>query len=361
MLVKVSLDKTPGYPLNLTHGTNFSALKADSREIVNTAVARLLLWTMPKTSDYALTLTPFELIKFGFTDPTNVFMKKEPHPLRKIHAKLYRCISGVSLVDNLVEAALFTKSSELIRERGVVGGSAIGIGFTDEQNKQFFAAIERINSNYGPPMGLDGSGYDAWHTEEALEATHYIDVEVHSPSRIWIAASRVWVYVAARAVAVVGSTLHAKTVFGMINSGSKDTSRRNTTLSLFYARYVGLLLGNRINHVLANGDDTLVWGDFDGSELEEAYSSFGAKVRDVDRFRDELHFCSHHYFKSSDGTVKAALTSWPKALYACLVKEMRLDDAFQVANEIRHNDDELYRKFIQLFRFSFASELSSEQ
>jgi hypothetical protein len=113
--------------------------------------------------------------------------------------------------------------------------------------------------------------------------------------------------------------------------------------------------------VLANGDDTLVWGDFDGSELEEAYSSFGAKVRDVDRFRDELHFCSHHYFKSSDGTVKAALTSWPKALYACLVKEMRLDDAFQVANEIRHNDDELYRKFIQLFRFSFASELSSEQ
>jgi hypothetical protein len=340
-VTKIDLTKTPGYPLNLLFAKNFQVLESVREDVILTAIARLHLWLRDDVEWGRVLGESIMMIELGLMDPSSVFIKKEPHPKRKVVEGRYRCINPVSLVDQLVESALFNEYSEILINNLYTCGSAVGIGFTDRQMKEFSDFVLdtslRVNSR---PVADDVRGFDSVHTFQTLMSTVLVDefcVRIDGGKEAWVRANKMWVYCTCFSVAALGSRLYRKTRPGMLNSGSKDTSRRNTLLRLIYSYYFGISSGQPPSFALANGDDGLTWGINSVESYIEAAKDVGIEVRDVSRSNgNTLEFCSHKY-DLQQGV--AELTSWAKAVYRILTKPgMSYGDALQSAYEMRYNN-----------------------
>jgi hypothetical protein len=336
----VSGDKGPGYPLNLQYHTNFDLDAAAVRETKLAAVARLYMY-MEADSDFEeLLKLPHGLVQAGFADPASVFIKTEPHPSRKVEKRAYRCISAVSLPDQLVESVLFGEfSRELMKpERIFKNGSAIGIGFSDEQMSDMTKFVSQMELEHGPTVCDDVGGFDATHTLQTLLATCRIDaltVSVPGGNQCWNTANARWALNCAYSSAMIGGKLYYKIIPGMLNSGSKDTSRRNTMLRSLYTGYFARASGQVVKHQMANGDDSLTWGITNLEAYKAAAIAAGFNLRDVKQSRGNFNFCSHD-FDVERGV--ATLSSWHKGVYKMLCsKDAAREDFMQFARESRHN------------------------
>jgi hypothetical protein len=284
---------------------------------------------------------PMFAILNGFKDPSSIFIKDEPHPRRKVVDGRYRCITPVSLVDQVIESILFTEQSEAMKVNLYESGSAVGIGFSDEQIKQLVEHVAKLVGKFGSVTTDDVSGFDGLHTLQLLIATYIADrlrFSAQQSDRWWIAQFR-WVYMTAYSVVVLGCVLYSKIDPGMIDSGSRDTSRRNTTLRTIYGWLLLLMINIEVGKVLPNGDDCITAGISDEKLplYEEAAQRVGIKLRDVMWSETEFNFCSHAY--SINTPCKAPLTSWHKAMYKVLTADkLNFFDMSQVLHEVRHND-----------------------
>lgn len=333
----VAGDRTPGYPLNLRFGSNAQALEHEKTSIVLCAVARLHMWLDPDIPFEEMVDSGLPLIFTGLHSPYAVFIKDEPHPLRKVVLERYRCISPGDLVDLLVETVLFKESAEVLKgEQLFTSGSAVGIGFNQERCSGFVNFINKTNAELGYPIADDMSGFDALHTPETLLNTAEVDRRSHSHVNgsldRWNMANRRWCVLCANSTSVISGNLYVKVTPGMLNSGSRDTSRRNTTLRLVYSTYLSLASGNKSVFPLANGDDGITWGVKDLERYKRCAYSAGLPVRDVMRSRgDVIEFCSHEFNLKDRSCV---LLSWPKALYRILTApDLHVEDAYQVLQE----------------------------
>jgi hypothetical protein len=334
---RVKGDKTPGFPLNLTYANNYMALEAEREEIALTAVARLHLWLTNEVVG-PVGENPMAYALLGMCDPSSVFIKKEPHPSRKFQKKQFRSINPVSLPDQIVESVLFTEPAKRLREGLFYNGSAVGISFTDKGNKEFCDFLINAEKRFGSVISDDISGFDARHNVQILEATAYLDqITFSSPDGLehWNCANRNWVRFTANSLAVIDGTVYGKVTPGMINSGSKDTSRRNTALRCIYTHYFALCSGQEATHVTANGDDGLAWGIDDEKSYFRAAEEHGVPLRDLHRGMKDLPFCSHQY---DPERAIATLSSWPKFTYAIISQSSKTrDDAEQALCEARYN------------------------
>lgn len=164
----------------------------------------------------------------------------------------------------------------------------------------------------------------------------------------WRRANVVWTLCCAHSVSIIDGTLWCKVVPGMLNSGSRDTSRRNTTLRVLYTAYLYRVIGKKMQAAFANGDDGIHWGLSSREEYEEfqrAASAAGFTLRDFTGGSESFSFCSHSYQMGSD---RAPLESVPKMVYRMItLKSLTLDDALQAVNECRHNESyPLLREFV---------------
>lgn len=89
------------------------------------------------------------------SDPIYTFIKPEPHKLTKIQEGRYRIISGVSLIDNLVDRILFQKLVEKIMEN--LGRHPIAVGWNPIVGSQTFYAVMGHHDQY---LSLDKSHWD---------------------------------------------------------------------------------------------------------------------------------------------------------------------------------------------------------
>jgi hypothetical protein len=360
--VYVKPTSTPGYPLQLQYATNKDVIEGHYEALLRLATLRVFLW-MSKSSELDAHLhDPYWLVVNGFIDPSSIFIKNEPHPLRKLKDGRYRCISPVSIVDQMVEKYFFLEMSEDIKEHMYVTGSAIGIGFSDDQTRSFVEFVKTSSETRGPKVVSDDvKSYDAVHTVQIMRSTVLVDSLVYDVStntdlfRAWAR----WAEVSCFSPSVISGMLVTKSDPGMLNSGSADTSRRNTLLRCLYACYIGALL-RWILFPLAAGDDGLTWGVLDVKRYVEAARSIGITLRDVVEHNVEspdevLEFCSHGY-SLQHGT--AYLSSWRKAMYGLLCKkELAYEDAGQVLAECRHNDPRVIEAFSALVEKLHADSL----
>lgn len=339
-LREIALDKTPGYPLNIEHATNKAAIDISKDEIISAAIARLWLWCWVDPVEVRR-MSVFERLTSGLMDPSSVFIKDEPHPERKLKTKTFRCICPVSLVDQLVEAVLFACIARKLRNHELYhNGSAVGIGFDDQQMYEFKQILGGYESSYGKPICDDMSGFDAKHTWETMYATVEVDkltVDATRPHECtrFHNANAVWATLCVDSASIFGGTLYRKLIPGGLNSGSKDTSRRNTLLRSIYSAYLVQISGGTLHHTICNGDDGLTWASVDLKEYESKSLDCGLDVRDLTHDGD-VRFCSHRY--KSNGT--ASLESWPKGLYNIICGgTVNFEDASQFVAECRHNDN----------------------
>jgi hypothetical protein len=205
---------------------------------------------------------------------------------------------------------------------------------------EFKAWVDHNTQLYGQPVSDDMSGFDAVHTPQSLSATCAVDELCVPGLPDWHLANKRWTLVCAKSISVFGCHLFMKVAEGMINSGSKDTSRRNTLLRLIYSFYLSIISGQKATTAGANGDDGLTWGIKDVSAYIAAAESSGIKVRDVNQSPDGISFCSHWY---PTGSSQASLESWAKGVYRMLTKTTSKDDALQFLDECRYNVDEYPR------------------
>ncbi len=334
---------TPGYPLIINYSTNFSAFEGEGiliREMARQRILKFLSLTMDDLDklwdDSAAQLT------MGLRDPIRIFLKREPHPERKLREGRYRMVAGLSVVDQIVERVLFSGWSERLKSEYPSLGTVIGLGFSDQHieliTDEYLANLEL----YGEATTYDVSGWDRsvmpWMFDAEHEIRWTMSNKLAAP-RLEL-AQRAWIAVSCNCPYVLPSGhLYAKICPGLMPSGSYRTSSCNSLMRL----YVSMRAGAR--YVMCNGDDAI---EFGLDDPETRYSEMGFKIRDVERTsRDHFTFCSHSYNRTVDGWT-ASLDTWPKALYKFFAGPMDQEQLAAFLHETRYNDPDLRERVLRV-------------
>lgn len=349
VLATVALDKTCGYPLTLTNQFNGDLLEERYDEVVRICCARFRLLSLESELIDEVLEDPWLVTYYGLKDPTAVFIKNEPHPRRKLEDGRFRCITPVSLIDQVCEKIDFEEESKLLIAEGPSTGSAIGLGFTDDMNAEHARFITDVSERFGGfTASSDVSGFDALHTRQthlAKDRAAHLSVRSIRPgvslARHYRHRKRRTVLMV-QSVSVIGGRLYYKVIEGCMDSGSSKTSADNTKLRLLYS---ACAFDEVECFPCAAGDDCTECSAIDKAEdLVKMYAALGITLRDVriaEISKDNptpFEFCSHRY----EHGPKAVLLSWRKSVYkfAAKAEHLRLlDDARQILQEMRFCDD----------------------
>lgn len=265
------------------------------------------------------------------------FVKNEPHPSRKKLRE--RIVVAISIVDQLVELALFGHLIDEIHAWYPYLEVISGIGFSDALSRQICDVYtKRCDENPGRyPASDDVKGWSR--TLSCQRSDHALEVWLEScenscprtrrAMRNRMRAIQVPIYVIReRGVC----TLYERVTPGGMASGSRLTTIGNGT-----AR-VASLYETGGTSPLANGDDGLSWRDDDQSldEVIQLYEDLGLEVRGLTACsRDYFEFCSHGF---DTETGKSWLLSWPKALFRLGTRKTVTQDlVVDFLREVRHH------------------------
>lgn len=342
-LAGVDRSKSPGYPWNLTYGTNQQVLEEERNEVIKVAIAKLYMFmNWADEIEEMVGGDPMGYILAGLADPSTVFIKDEPHRAEKVAEGKYRCINPVSITDQIVQHVFFTEKAGIWKSdvNLYVSGSAIGIGFSDEQRAVFRDVLRKMLRKWRKLITSDVSGFDSLHTEKMyVEGVHELDKRMLKTARqasLWWKAQRLWFIMIVRSCAVLVNEIVARTVNGMMSSGCILTSNGNTILRLLYDAFIALFLGLESTFSIAAGDDCVSFG-FPGPEKYiEAAKHFGITVRDVVESDHMASFCSHTFDVNKE---EVPLESYVKAIAGMLCKpDADPFDMRQTLHEMRDND-----------------------
>nr|ALD89112.1 RNA-dependent RNA polymerase [Rhizoctonia solani barnavirus 1] len=289
-------DSTPGYPYVALGGKNKQVMENYGSFIWNT-VAQSFNNAL-RLGDKVFSMSPSELVKAGVCDVVKVFIKDEPHSLKKIESGKLRLISSVSLVDQ-IKTRLLCRTQNLNEiESWESCPSKPGLGLHDDGLQVIAANIKRFLSQ-GVVAEADVSGWD-WSVQDwelEFDAECRAALAGADPKGVFAFLLRVHAYCVANSVYVLpNGEMYEQTVPGAQLSGDYNTSSTNSRMrvcaSLFSRLWAGkpLLVDGRIP-VSAMGDDSF---ELDFPELQENMRSIGHNVRFVKRSTSlqGVEFCS---------------------------------------------------------------------
>lgn len=104
VVAQLDWTSSPGYPYMRNYPTNRDMFKPDLLGQVN-PVREELVWQMVQTR-----------LRERDSDPIRLFIKPEPHKLKKIENHRYRLISAVSVVDQIIDAMLHGECNQRMTE-----------------------------------------------------------------------------------------------------------------------------------------------------------------------------------------------------------------------------------------------------
>jgi hypothetical protein len=277
---RVSLSKTPGFPLRAQFANNEQALTAAHVAIVRTVVARLYKLATMDCSD----MTPQQMVERGLADPVAVSIKQEPNPERKTEDGNYRTVCQVSLVDQTVTRVMSHTQNDLEIKLWRTIPSKPGIGFSDDDSDHILAPVLKCLRN-GTLMVSDIKGWDTAVQEwELLGAADSRADTSTGRGTLYHKIMRNMAYVLSRCVYVLSDgTLLAQTIYGGQVSGGYNTSSDNSKIRVKGAWWVGASV------VQAMGDDANE--DFVENAVER-YAALGKTLREYAPCNGTLEFCS---------------------------------------------------------------------
>nr|UZM07864.1 polyprotein P2a-P2b [Cymbidium chlorotic mosaic virus] len=314
----VNLKASPGVPLSIFSSTNGGVLATHRELVINSVIERIEL--LSEQSLINCELTPRELVAKGFCDPVRVFVKQEPHAMRKIREGRYRLISSVSLIDQLVERLIFGPQNQLEIQRWRNIPSKPGMGLSlYEQAQSIWSELSTYHDRV-PAAEADISGFD-WSVQDwELWADLYMRIELGSfgPRLRRAAESRFYCFMNS-VFQLSDGTLIEQGLPGLMKSGSYCTSSTNSRIRCLMAELIGA------EWCVAMGDDSV---EAYVPRAAELYSALGHTCKDYvpcetdsDGKLLSVNFCSH-VLKEGEFW----LTSWPKTLFRFLSAEGDLDD-----------------------------------
>lgn len=306
-------------------------------------------------------MSPTELIQNGICDPVKVFIKSEPHSLKKIAEGRLRIISSVSLVDQIVTRLLCAKQNKAEINDWESCPSAPGMGLHDEGLSVIWEIAEMFHAA-GPLCETDVSAWD-WSMQQwelMADATIRADLMGVSQDSLIAFFLRCHAYIVGHSVfAMPDGELLAQTIPGGQLSGDYNTSSTNSRgriIATLAARYKAGF-HKETKEVLAKmfpmlgikamGDDSFeIW--FKG--LVENLEDIGHYVKMCVQ-RPQLsgfEFCSQVFLSRG----KAYPADYSKTLYRFLshnpADPKYVEYRAQLFNYFRHLPDELMQKVKRL-------------
>lgn len=297
-------DSHPGYPWCKLGRDNGTVLTSNG-DLIWTEVAKRFNSWLEHGKDI-FTYTPEQLVKFGICDTVKVFIKKEPHSLKKIAEGRLRIISSVSLVDQIMTRLLCKKQNAAEIENWMSCPSSPGMGLNDDGLKVIWDIAKRM-SLVNPICETDVSGWD-WSVQQwELDLDADIRAELMGANPLMGFFLKVHAYVVGHSVFTMpDGDMFAQTIPGGQLSGDYNTSSTNsrcrviaTIASRIQAKEKGFLdtLGETWPSlgIKAMGDDSFeVW--FRG--LEDGLSAIGHSIKMCvvrNANLDGLEFCSQKF------------------------------------------------------------------
>lgn len=311
-------------------------------------------------------MTPPDLIRYGIWDPVRLFVKDEPHSLKKLNQGRVRLISNVSLRSQLIERLACSRQNN--REIAVwyKCPAKPGIGLDDESILEMTRAFERM-LNRGAVAMTDISAWD-WNVKDwLLDADAERRRVAAGAEESTLFSEMLFLQSTATARSVYGlpdGSLVAQTSYGIQNSGSYKTSSTNSWMRIILRLFCYLLknpdatdedLCQVMEDTAAMGDDC-VEGAFEGSA--EGYEELGFPVKLCETVTsiDQVEFCSHQWL--ADGF--AYPTSWDRTMYRFLSSKHGndlLDRVAQLDFVLRHHSRAGELKSIALASAGLANKI----
>lgn len=318
---------SPGVPLAVLGATNRTVLDSHMDLVVIAAMERLM-----KLSEYELIhsdLRPRDLVNLGFCDPVRLFVKQEPHPVKKLHQRRFRLISSVSLVDQLVERILFgpQNRSEIIHWSKIP--SKPGMGLSVERQSALLWDDVSFKHSRCPAAEADISGFD-WSVQ-----WWELVADVAMRVRLTNASERLKMAMASRFYCLGNSVfqlsngeLWEQQLPGLMKSGSYCTSSSNSRIRCLMAKLIGA------EWCIAMGDDSV---EAYVAGAKDKYSVLGHECKDYIPCETDasgnlksFNFCSHYVSKN-----RYYLATWAKTLYRFLSSD---HESFEdIYNELHTN------------------------
>lgn len=305
MLSTVVRDASPGFPL-MAMGcqSNGEALEKYGAWIKECVWERMLLLA----SDDCIGMKPLMLVHTGLVDPVRVFVKNEPHKVEKIRAGRLRIISSVSLIDQLVEKALFKAQNQAEIDNWEQCPSKPGLGLNDDGLQSLWEYVQ----SWGPGARYE-SDFVAWdwgvqYWEMLFEAdvraslAGMVGTIYHRVmrNRMWAEANTVFM--------TSDGQFYAQLQPGKRCSGSQNTGAGNSKMRVARGYMCGAI------HIMAMGDDSV---ELSPPEIVDRYRAMGFNLKMLQESKDGFEFCSMKIGKV-DGVVTGQPVNWAKTFYRLL-------------------------------------------
>jgi hypothetical protein len=243
-------------------------------------------------------MSAVDLVKNGIRYPVRLFIKEEPHTLKKVASGKLRLISGVSLIDQIKERLIGSKQNIAEINCWESCSSAPGIGLDDDSLR---AVASQMSSwlEGGELSSMDVSSWD-WSVKEWM-------LNADAEARRRLAGSekgslfdflvRAQAYCVSHSMFITpNGNMIVQDVAGKQLSGSYWTSSSNSRMrviaSLVARQMAGVPLGPTC--IKAMGDDS-VERFYPG--VKENLEKLGLVIKDVNicRCLADIEFCSHKW------------------------------------------------------------------
>jgi hypothetical protein len=305
----VNLGASPGMPFKNTF-SDINKLRVEELNTLITLTFRRIQTLLKTNLD---DMTSSELVLQGACDPVFLFVKGEPHPLRKIKTQTWRLISSVSVVDQLIDRLLHSTQNNLEIGLWQYIPSKPGIGFTrkgcDSLRKDLHAKAGQGEFAQADVQGWDWS-IQGWELRLETEARIRL---MRSQGTVAATLMRARTHCLNNPVyANSDGSMYTQDYEGVMKSGTYCTSSSNSRIRVM----VSLLIGAR--WCIAMGDDSI---EDPVPDAQSKYLLLGHPLREYSRRKGDFEFCSRNFF--TDGT---SLPSDPtKSLYALASSKITLD------------------------------------
>lgn len=317
---------TPGVPYNVLASSKGEIFERFGDLVPVVFFARLLKLMGDVPTDAV------ELVKGGYCDPIYTFVKDEPHKAEKLVDDRLRLISGVSVVDTLIERLLYGHQGEWELALHDCLQFKPGMGLHDEGKQRLYAemcAMQKVT----PVTSTDISGWD-WSVKGWL-----LDMDRDFRLKLNGAETGGWkklvtgrfVCHGLKVFCLPGGNLWAQTEPGVVPSGTYITSSGNSHMRCMAATLVNPCYPA---YGIAMGDDMI---EPTAEQLVEKYRKLGFRVKGATLAPPgDFSFCSTHF----DGDWMGEPEGWRKTLVRFLHRK-RSDPNIhmlrsQLAYDLRH-------------------------
>jgi len=306
-----------------------------------------------KLGEEIFTMTPSELVARNVCSPIRLFIKDEPHKLKKIESGKLRLISGVGIDDQIIDRMVYSVQNNSEIDEWSTIPSKPGIGLDDTGLRLMTSTFTRMfessrsDGRSGRLQSTDISGWDwsvqGWEIELDAEVRRRLADAPRGSLFDFLTRYRAYC-ISHKVFCLPDGTLVAQTGSGIQASGWYCTSSTNSRMRVA-ARLAAMLMSSaykythkedELMNVVAMGDDA-VEEQLDGA-AQEQYEILGHCIKDVsvaDAVED-LEFCSHRWLRSGLACPTTAVKTLFRYFSHPIDSTNYLDWYSQLRNDLRN-------------------------